>query len=59
MMYVCFIDYKNAFDAMNHEKLITSFQKIGINGTCIGLINNLYWGREITIKCGEIDSHHT
>lgn len=31
-MYVCVIDYKKAFQKVNHEKLFTCLQSIGVDG---------------------------
>ena len=30
-VYACFIDYKKAFDRINHEKMIKCINDIGIN----------------------------
>jgi hypothetical protein len=49
-IYVCFIDYKKAFDSINHVTLIESLQEIGIDGKDIRLIRNLYWEQLATVR---------
>ena len=31
-VYVCFVDYEKAFDTVQHDKLITILQEIGLDG---------------------------
>ena len=49
-VYFCFIDYAKAFDCVDHNKLWTILQEMGIpyNLTC--LLRNLYAGQEATVK---------
>ena len=42
-VYACVIDYENAFDRVNHEKMIRYLNDIGINGNDLKMIIvNLY-----------------
>ena len=51
-IYFCFIDYANAFDCVNHNKLwkILKEKKFLDHLTC--LLRNLYVGQEATVKIG-------
>ena len=49
-MYICFIDYEQAFDSVNHAKFIQCLQNIGISGKDIKLIVNLYWGQKAFVR---------
>ena len=49
-VYACFIDYKKAFDRVNHEKMIKCLYDIGINGNDLKLIVNLYWTQRASIR---------
>ena len=49
-IYICFIDYKKAFDRVYHEKLIEALKDIEIDGKDLTLIKNLYWNQTASIK---------
>ena len=52
-IYFCFIDYANAFDCVDHNKIWKSLQEMGILAdhlTC--LLRSLYAGQEATVKTG-------
>ena len=49
-IYVCFIDYKKAFDRVQHERLITCLQDIGVDGKDIRIIGNFYWEQVATVR---------
>ena len=57
-MYVCFIDYKKAFDFVDHERLLVILQEMGIPVNLIVLLRNLYTKQEATIRTefGETDT---
>ena len=40
--FLCFIDYKKAFDAVNRDLLMFKLLRIGINGNMYDAINSLY-----------------
>ena len=44
-IYFCFIDYAKAFDCVDHNKLLTIFQEMGIPGHLPCLLRNLYAGQ--------------
>ena len=54
----CFIDYANAFDCVDHNKLWKIFQEMGIPDHLTCLLRNLYAGQEATVRtgCGTTDS---
>ena len=43
-IYFCFIDYANAFDCMDHNKLWKILQEMGIPGHLSCLLKNMYAG---------------
>ena len=49
-IYVCFIDYKKAFDRVYHLKLVNALKKLEIDGRDLNLIKNLYWQQTASIK---------
>ena len=49
-VYFCFIDYDKAFDCVDHNKLWTILQEMGIPDHLTCLLRNLYAGQEATIR---------
>ena len=48
-IYVCFLDYANAFDCVDHKRLWKILKEMGISDlTC--LLRNLYPGQEATVR---------
>ena len=50
--YFCFIDYANAFDCVDNNKLWTMLKDVGIPDHLTCLLRNLYAGQEATVKTG-------
>ena len=50
-IYVCFIDYAEAFDCLDHNKL-WKIQGMGIPDHLTCLLRNLYAGQEATVRTG-------
>ena len=50
--YFCFIDYAKAFDCVDHNKLWTILQEMGIPDHLTCLLRNLYAGQEATVRTG-------
>ena len=48
----CFIDYVEAFDCVDHNKLWKILQEMGIPDYLICLLKNLYAGQEATVRTG-------
>lgn len=46
----CFIDYRKAFDCINHQKLIEILKTTGIDREEIRLITNLYWEQNAVVR---------
>ena len=46
--YFCFIDYANAFDCVDHNKLWKILKEMGIQDHRTRLLRNLYAGQEAT-----------
>ena len=51
-IYFCFIDYTNAFDCMDHNKLWKILEEMGIPDHLTCLLRNLYSGQEATVRTG-------
>ena len=51
-IYFCFIDYAKAFDCVDHSKLWTILQEMGIPNHLTCLLRNLYAGQEATVRTG-------
>ena len=50
--YFCFIEYTKAFDCVDHNKLWTIHQEMGIPDHLTCLLRSLYAGQEATVKTG-------
>ena len=50
--YFCFIDYANAFDCVDHNKLWKILKEMGIPDHLTCLLRNLYVGQEATVRTG-------
>ena len=51
-IYFCIIDYANAFDCVDHNKLWTILKEMGIPDHLTCLLRNLYAGQEATVRTG-------
>ena len=51
-IYFCFIDYAEAFDCVNHNKLWEILKEMGIPDHLTCLLRNLYSGQEATVRTG-------
>ena len=51
-IYFCFIDYANAFDCVDHNKLWKILKEMGIPEHLTCLFRNLYAGQEATVRTG-------
>jgi hypothetical protein len=51
-VYLCFVDFRKAFDNVNHEQLIDILRKTGIDDKDIRIVANLYWGQTARAKIG-------
>ena len=51
-IYFCFIDYAEAFDCVDHNKLWKILKEMGIPDHLTHLLRNLYAGQEATVRTG-------
>ena len=51
-IYFCFIDYANAFDCVDHNKLWKILKEVEIPDHLTCLLKNLYVGQEATVRTG-------
>ena len=51
-IYFCFIDYAEAFDCVDHNKLWKILKEMGIQGHLTCLLRNLYAGQEAKVRIG-------
>ena len=56
-IYFCFIDYAKDFDCVDHNKLWTILQEMGIPDHLTCLLRNLYAGQEATVKSEHGTTH--
>ena len=49
-IYFCFIEYTEAFDCVDHNKLWKILQEMGIPDHLTCLLRNLYAGQEATVR---------
>lgn len=49
-LYVCYVDYKKAFDRIQHEKLIEVLTRVGLDERDIVMIRNTYWNHRGCIR---------
>ena len=57
-LYMCFIDYKKAFDCVDHERLWVILRDMGVPVHLIVLLRRLYTNQEATVRTefGETDN---
>ena len=57
-LYMCFIDYKKAFDCVDHERLLVILRAMGVPVHLIVLLERLYTNQEATVRTefGETDN---
>ena len=51
-IYFCLIDYAEAFDCVDHNKLWKILKEMGIPDHLTWLLRNLYAGQEATVRTG-------
>ena len=51
-IYFCFLDYANAFDYVDHNKLWKILKEMGIPDHLTRLLRNLYAAQEATVRTG-------
>lgn len=44
-IYAYFIDYAKAFERCQHQKIITSLRKVGVDYRDIRIFTNLFWNQ--------------
>ena len=52
-IYFCFIDYAQAHDCVDHNKLLKILKEMGIPDHLTYLLRNLYAGQEVTVRTGQ------
>ena len=56
-IYFCFIDYSEAFDCVDHNKLWKILKEMGIPDHLTCLLRNLYAGQEARVGTGQGKTH--
>ena len=56
-IYFCFVDYAQAFDCVDHNKLWKILKEKGIPDHLTWLLRNLYAGQEATVRTGHGTMH--
>ena len=55
-IHFCFLDYANAFDCVDHNKLWKILKEMSISEHLTCLLRNLYAGQEATLRTGHVTS---
>ena len=55
-LYVAFVDFKKAFDAVHHDKLLQAMQKEGIQGKFFASIKSIY---DSLLSCVRANSEYS
>ena len=58
-LFMCFIDYKKAFDCVDHQRLWNTLKGMGVPDNLIVMLINLYTNQEATIRTVWRDRQHT
>ena len=53
-VYLCFVDFRKAYDSVWRDALLLKLLRIGIKGKFFGVIENMYQGCESCIKTDEM-----
>ena len=56
-LYVCFIDYTEAFDRVRHEEIITILEQLNIDGKDLRIIKNICWEQKAAVRVEEETSN--
>ena len=52
-LFLCFIDYKKAFDKVKHKEMICMLDQIGIDDKDLRIIQNLYYEQTAAVKIND------
>ena len=52
-VFACFIDFEKAFDTVNHNKLVETLHRLGLDDKDVRIISNLYWQQKAFIRIGD------
>ena len=55
-LFVCFVDYKKAFDKVKHDLIFQQLQEIGIDDKDLRLLQTLYYTQSASIRIGRTTS---
>jgi hypothetical protein len=57
-IYVCFLDYRKAFDKVKHGNLFQILEKLDIDGKDLRLVRDLYWDQKAAMKVKDDTSEY-
>ena len=49
-LYICFVEYENAFDTVSHKQMIGRLSTLGVDQADLRLLTNLYWEQSAVVK---------
>ena len=55
-VFVCFVDYKKAFDKVRHVDLFRMLKEAGLDRKDLRLMRNLYWKQKSTMRVADEES---
>ena len=57
-LFMCFIDYKNAFDCVDHQRLLCTLKDMGVPEHLIVVLRNLFTNQESTVRIEYGETSH-
>ncbi|KAL1447433.1 hypothetical protein WDU94_013960 [Cyamophila willieti] len=55
-IYACFIDYRKAFDCVQHDKMMSILTTLQLNKHDLKIIQNLYWNQTAAVRLNQDSS---
>jgi exonuclease III len=52
-LFICFVDYRKAFDTIKHAPLMKLLKEVGVDGKDLRIINNLYKDQYAQVRLGD------
>jgi len=49
-LYMAFVDYKKAFDTVEHDQLWNVLKRIGLNGSTVSTLRRLYENQQAAVR---------
>jgi hypothetical protein len=53
-LYLCFVDFKKAYDLIRRDLLLQCLADLGVRGHMLGALASMYWSCPMTVKNGTL-----